>query len=82
MGFDTHMILETVPVPPRNTRTLTTPSTGHHTTLPGPWCSVRLWQSTNVAHRAMAAAPFLCAPRHSQWVALTAFARSSSLGRH
>jgi putative hydrolase len=37
MGFDTHMILETVPAPPSNTTTRISPSTGHHATLPGPW---------------------------------------------
>jgi hypothetical protein len=37
MGFDTHMILETVPVPPSNARTCTRTSTGHHATMPRPW---------------------------------------------
>jgi hypothetical protein len=37
MGLDTHMILETVPVLPANARTCIRPSTGHHTTMPGPW---------------------------------------------
>jgi hypothetical protein len=37
MGFDTHMILKTVPVLPPNARTCTRPLTGHHTTMPGPW---------------------------------------------
>jgi hypothetical protein len=32
-GFDTHMILETVPAPPSNTRTCTRTSTGHHATM-------------------------------------------------
>ena len=37
MGFDTHMILETVPVCTRNARTgHQTASTGHHATMPGP----------------------------------------------
>jgi hypothetical protein len=37
MGFDTHMILETVPVLPANARTCIRSSTGHHATMPGPW---------------------------------------------
>src|SRR5260370_39818622 len=36
MGFDTHMILETVPAWPPDARTRIRPSTGHHATLPEP----------------------------------------------
>jgi hypothetical protein len=42
MGFDTHMILETVPVPPSNARTRIRSSTGHQATLPGPCPLMRL----------------------------------------
>ena len=37
MGFDTHMILETVPVPLSNPAARIRSSTRHHATLPRPW---------------------------------------------
>ena len=48
MGFDTHMIVETVPVSrsPRH-QPVIAPSTGHRATMPRPWGSRERSSSTS-----------------------------------